>query len=200
MDEENINMDEIRQMILNYMQQTSNVESVLNDAKEEYDKSKNSFKLLWEGYDTVATSRNKEVLVLRKAALKIYFASLLTGIFSMFNRSDAYIEMNKLYDSICKSIDDLKDEKELLLIIKNTIKELEKYNAYECNYDISLLLALINDKHSLMYDITTEDIKSLSIRMRGISYMTDNNNREELKNINENIDYKVKELKLKKTY
>ena len=198
--EEEFDYELFRELVKQYMNQTPNVEDVLNEKKEEISAAKKSFELLWEGYNSVSDERKNEIAILRKASARIYLYSFVVYIFSKFNRSDAVGEMDKLLDSLLASIKDLKDEKELLLMIKNTIQELEKYNAPECNYDLSLLLALINEKHGLMYDITTEDINSLAVRMKGISYMTDNNKREDLKNVNENIEYKVNELKLRKTY
>ena len=198
--EEEFDYELFRELVKQYMNQTPNVEDVLNEKKEEISAAKKSFELLWEGYNSVSDERKNEIAILRKASARIYLYSFVVYIFSKFNRSDAVGEMDKLLDSLLASIKDLKDEKELLLMIKNTIQELEKYNAPECNYDLSLLLALINEKHGLMYDITTEDINSLAVRMNGISYMTDNNKREDLKNVNENIEYKVNELKLRKTY
>ena len=102
-----------------------------------------------------------------------------------------------LHSDISQSIRDLREERELLLNIKKAIKELQKYEAIDCNYDISLLLSLINDKNSLMYEVLNESIQSLNVRLRGISFSS-TNKAEELELINENIEYKVQELKLLK--
>ncbi len=199
MNEEEFNMEQITQAIKDYMNKTQTVEEVLSEKIQEDKNVKESFSVLWESYKNVSTSRNNEELVFKKAAVRVYFYSILINIFQSYNRSDAPEEIYKLYMSIRDNIKELKSEKELLIMIRDTIKILEKYKAYECNYDLSVLLALINDKNCLMYDILKEDLNGMAIRLRGISYFG-SSKREELQNINENIDYKVTELKLKKSY
>ena len=200
MNEEEFSVEELTQAIKDYMNRTDSVEDIIKEKKEERELSNKSFECVWDGYKTVNNSVRTEIFVFRKAAFKVLFLATYTSILQSINRSNASDELYNLYKNICSRIDELKSEKELLTLIKIAVKELEKYNAYECNYDITMLLAMLNDKNSLMYDILSEDINSLAIRMKGISYMTNNNKRKELHDLNESIDYKVKELKLKKSY
>ena len=200
MNEEEFSVEELTQAIKDYMNRTDSVEDIIKEKKEERELSNKSFECVWDGYKTVNNSVRTEIFVFRKAAFKVLFLATYTSILQSINRSNASDELYNLYKNICSRIDELKSEKELLTLIKIAVKELEKYNAYECNYDITMLLAMLNDKNSLMYDILSEDINSLAIRMKGISYMTNNNKRKELHDLNESIDYKVKELKLKQSY
>ncbi len=200
MNEEEFSVEELTQAIKDYMNRTDSVENIIKEKKEERELSNKSFECVWDGYKTVNNSVRTEIFVFRKAAFKVLFLATYTSILQSINRSNASDELYNLYKNICSRIDELKSEKELLTLIKIAVKELEKYNAYECNYDITMLLAMLNDKNSLMYDILSEDINSLAIRMKGISYMTNNNKRKELHDLNESIDYKVKELKLKQSY
>ena len=200
MNEEEFSVEELTQAIKDYMNRTDSVENIIKEKKEERGLSNKSFECVWDGYKTVNNSVRTEIFVFKKAALKVALLATYTSIMKSINRGNASDELFGLYSNICSRIDELKSEKELLTLIKIAVKELEKYNAYECNYDITMLLAMLNDKNSLMYDILSEDINSLAIRMKGISYMTNNNKRKELHDLNESIDYKVKELKLKQSY
>ena len=200
MNEEEFSVEELTQAIKDYMNRTDSVEDIIKEKKEERELSNKSFECVWDGYKTVNNSVRTEIFVFKKAALKVALLATYTSIMKSISRGNASDELFGLYSNICSRIDELKSEKELLTLIKIAVKELEKYNAYECNYDITMLLAMLNDKNSLMYDILSEDINSLAIRMKGISYMTNNNKRKELHDLNESIDYKVKELKLKQSY
>lgn len=189
--------DEVLKAAQEYLQHTTTIDEAIDGRKKQIAAAKESFEIIWEAYNTVSKSRNKEEYIFRKARMRIYLYGILVNLLSAFNRRGAYEEVMNLHSDISQSIKDLREERELLLNIKKAIKELQKYEAIDCNYDISLLLSLINDKNSLMYEVLNESIQSLNVRLRGISFSS-TNKAEQLELINENIDYKVQELKLLK--
>jgi hypothetical protein len=106
----------------------------------------------------------------------------------------------KLNDKIDLSLKDLREEKDLLRNMRSAIKELEKYDIDDCNYDMALLLALINEKNDLLMKRLNEEVRGLGIRLRGIDYYSNSKIQEDLDLVSENIDYKVQKLELTHKY
>jgi hypothetical protein len=124
----------------------------------------------------------------------------LNKVLCAFVRSDACDELLLLNKSIDASLAELREEKKLLANIRSAVKELQKYNIDECNYDMALLLALINEKNDLMLRKLNEEVKGLGIRLRGIDYYSNSKIQEDLDLVSENIDYKVQKLELTHKY
>ena len=192
--------EELIKQAEDYLIKTQSVEGTIEIRKEEYEKIKDSFNKLWALYNKTSKLRNSEQKQFELVRIRMHLYSILISMLYPFYRSDAYSDVVSFGKDISLSINDLKLEKELLLNIKSAIHELEKYSAVDCNYDIALLLSLIYDKNILMAKVLNEDLKSLSIRLKGIDYASNSGKREELNIVNENIKNKVEELKLNRRY
>jgi len=191
--------EEVLRQAKEYLNHTKTVDEAITSRKEEIADIKENFKALWKAYGIVSKSRNQESQMFKETKIRLYLYSMLVKLLSAFYRKGTYDEIMGVHDSISLSLKELKQEKELLNIIKNAIKELEKYQATDCNYDMSLLLSLINEKNALMYSVLKEDVDSLRIRMKGFDYSSNTNYREDLKDIDASINNKVNELKLIKS-
>ncbi len=192
--------EEVLKQAQEYLNRTSTVGEVIDMKKEELDQIKADFKALWQAYNITAKTRRDEVWILERSKIRTYLYGILVKLLYFTSRSDAYEEVMNIHSNICGYLNELREERELLLQIKAAIKELEKYSAVDCNYDISMLLSLIVQKNALIFDVLNEDVNSLQIRLKGIDYISAKNKREELKDVNENIEYQVQELQLKPKY
>ncbi len=171
------------------------IDEALEQRKEQIKTIKEDFKFLWETYKTVSLTRQVEMKQQKMAQIRTYLYGILVGMFSSFYRDGAYEQVSKLGTSISSSIKELKEEKKLLSDIKSAIKELEKYETIDCNYDISKLLSLIGDKNVLLDGILKNDTRSLQIRLKGIDYAS-SDYKTKLDEINRDIDSKVQQLNL----
>ncbi len=193
-------VEAVMQAAREYLNHTTTIEDAIAGQKAQIESVKNNFKCLWEAYETVSKNRNKKQDEMTKIKIKMFITAIIVSLLDAFVKEDMYVQVMEVHNGVSKSIDDIKREKELLRVIKEAIQELEKYQAIDCNYDLSLLLSLIHDKNNLIYGIIKEDIESLSVRIKGINFSSNTNKREELDSINEEIDKKVKLLGLKPKY
>ena len=193
-------VEAVMQAAREYLNHTTTIEDAIAGQKAQIESTRKNFKCLWEAYETVSKNRNKKQDEMTKIKIKMFITAIIVSLLDAFVKEDMYVQVMEVHNGVSKSIDDIKREKELLRVIKEAIQELEKYQAIDCNYDLSLLLSLIYDKNNLIYGIIKEDIESLSVRIKGINFSSNTNKREELKSINEEIDEKVKLLGLKPKY
>lgn len=206
MDEDNYVIDEeelraqVKQMAEQYLYGVTSVPKTIEDEKKALEEAKASFKSLWETYNNTKKSRSYTAYLLRREKIRIGLYKALLNLFQAFNKQDACEELDNLSSSITISLQELRDEKDLFAIIRLAIKELSKYQAIDCNYDISELLALMYNKHRLIYAVEQEDWQSFQVRNRGINYISNGVNRAELDQTNQSIEEKIQGLELKPRY
>ena len=201
---EDFSEEEFRQKVINAarvdLDQTPNISDTLEAKKAELANTKANFEAIWAAYKTLSKARNKEEWQFIDAKVRTLLYASLNRLLFFLVRADAYDQLMELNEKIDGSLKELREERQLLLNMKSAIKELEKYKIDDCNYDMALLLALINEKNAVLIKILNEEVYGLSIRIKGINYSSNSNMREDLQVINENIDYKVQRLSLDRRY
>ncbi len=201
---EDFDEEAFRQRVINAAQvdldQTPNIGESIQKRKNDLAQIKDNFNAIWAAYKSLKKARNHEEWQFIDAKVRTLLYAALNKLLSAFVRVDAYDELMILNDKINGSLKDLREEKELLRNMYSAIKELEKYDIDDCNYDMALLLALINEKNDLMLRKLNEEVYGLGVRLRGIDYYSNSKIQEDLDLVSENIDYKVQKLELTHKY
>ncbi len=201
---EDFNEEAFRQKVINAAQadldETPNIGESIQKRKNDLAQIKDNFNAIWAAYKALKKARNHEEWQFIDAKVRTLLYAVLNKLLSAFVRAGTYDEIMKLNDKIDLSLKDLREEKDLLRNMRSAIKELEKYDIDDCNYDMALLLALINEKNDLLMRRLNEEVRGLGIRLRGIDYYSNSKIQEDLDLISENIDYKVQKLELTHKY
>ena len=196
---EDFNEEAFRQKVINAAQadldETPNIGESIQKRKNDLAQIKDNFNAIWAAYKALKKARNHEEWQFIDAKVRTLLYAILNKLLSAFVR-----EIMKLNDKIDLSLKDLREEKDLLRNMRSAIKELEKYDIDDCNYDMALLLALINEKNDLLMRRLNEEVRGLGIRLRGIDYYSNSKIQEDLDLVSENIDYKVQKLELTHKY
>ena len=198
------NEEAFRQKVINAAQadldETPNIGESIQKRKNDLAQIKDNFNAIWAAYKALKKARNHEEWQFIDAKVRTLLYAVLNKLLSAFVREGTYDEIMKLNDKIDLSLKDLREEKDLLRNMRSAIKELEKYDIDDCNYDMALLLALINEKNDLLMRRLNEEVRGLGIRLRGIDYYSNSKIQEDLDLVSENIDYKVQKLELTHKY
>ena len=194
MNEENINYEELAELVKMEMMKSHNVKDVIADKEEENKLVKNSFSNLWQLYNAVDEERVKSIKEYNKVIVKILVKNFLV----MVIRNDVYFEIEDLVKFIKVNIRNLKDEKELLIMIKDAIRELERLLAVDCNLDLAVLLASIHNKNIAINESVFANVISCLSRTRGIRTQIPAKYDEKIEECNYRIDELIVKLGLKK--
>ncbi len=194
MEEENFDFNSLMEFVKSEIEKTYTVEEAVKEKKREDDIIRDNFKVLWENYKSVNDIRKDSIKNLTSAKYRLLLSNLLIIII----RSDAKIEIDKLISLVDCSTKELKDEKELLIIIRNAIKELESILANGCNYELCDLLSNLYDKNMCIYNNVTSAIQASATRLRGINTQTPEKYIREKEELDKKINDSVIKLGLKK--
>ena len=194
MDNEDYSMMSLAEFIKMEMEKNYTVEEAIKEKQSEIDVIKEGFKVIWDNYKSVSDIRKDSIKNLTSAKYKL----LLSNLLIILLRSDAKIEIDKLINLIEKNTKELKDEKELLILIRDTIKRLELILANNCNYELCDLLSNLYDKNMCIYNDVLESIKASAIRLRGISTQTPEKYKVQKEELDKKIDVNLLKLGLKK--
>ena len=179
---------------------TPNIGECIKITKNNLKQIEENFNAIWEAYKMLKKAITNEEWKFIDAKARTLLCYALNKVLCAFVRSDACDELLLLNKSIDASLAELREEKKLLANIRSAVKELQKYNIDECNYDMALLLALINEKNALLLTRLNEEVYALGVRIKGINYASNKKTDEDLALVNENIDYKVQRLELTHRY
>ena len=193
MDDDNFDVNELFKQIFSQMEKISNIDEALQAHSVEEAMIKDSFNNVWNNYNLVSDNRKK--------ALKALFILRLQLFFSLFIRSiinnDIGLEVDSLIDKIKASSLKIKNQKELLILIKKALKKLESKLIYDCNYDINELLELLYIEDFIIIKIVSEEINRFETRMNRIAIYPSQRYNDDLNKIEEQIDEYAKSLGLK---
>ena len=193
MDEENFDMRELFKEVIAQMEEIENINEVLKVRDTEIEAIKDSFKETWDNYLSIRDSRTsylKKLLFLRiKTFLSFFIESLLNN------------EKGLIVDDLIKKIKTssikIKNQKELLKLIKDALEALEFRMVADCNYNINSLLQLLLDQDETIFKLVAEDIKRVETKFQRINVQSSNKYEDKLDKIEEKIDVYVKTLGLK---
>ena len=193
-EEETMTTDELKEMIYEMLNQGITVEEAIDIKKKDDVLTKESFDICNNTYKAVNTSRKEIIMLLNITKLRLQLYKTISFLLS--EGSDQILKDS--IDKINETKEYLKNEKELLISIKNSLKELKKYNVSVCNYDINALLTSIfqlNEKS--MYDLK-EYMQWCSMAINGITYYGNKNYQEEIKQLSLEIEKYTLRLGLNK--
>ena len=193
MDEENFDMRELFKEVISQMEQIENINEVLKARDIEIEAIKDSFKETWDNYLSVRDSRTsflKKLLFLR---IKTFFTFFIGALLN----NEKGLIVDDLIKKIKTSSIKIKNQKELLKLIKDAIETLEFRMVADCNYNINSLLQLLLDQDITILELVAEDIKRTEIKFQRINVQSSNKYEDKLDKIEEKIDVYVKTLGLK---
>lgn len=183
-------MNNIAKIVKAEMERNYTVEEAIANKKSQDEITKNVFANLFLIYNTIEKSRKDTIKEINITKLKIILGNFLVMVF----RDDVYEEIEKLFIFMNESKKDLKKEKELLIKIRNAIIRLENVLAVECNMNLAILLAGINDKNIAINEELYENVVASLSRTRGINTQTTDKHREKIEECNQVIDVYSKKL------
>ena len=192
--EETMTTDELKEMIYEMLNQGITVEEAIDIKKKDDVLTKESFDICNNTYKAVNTSRIEIIMLLNITKLRL---QLYKTVSFLLSEGSGQILKDSI-DKINETKEYLKNEKELLISIKNSLKELKKYNVSVCNYDINALLTSIfqlNEKS--IYDLK-EYMQWCSMAINGITYYGNKNYQEEIKQLSLEIEKYTLRLGLNK--
>ena len=181
--------DEEKDMVMNLLNKKFSIAEAIQMQKENEEFAKRSFDACKGTYKSVSFHRNGCIKNICYTKFKLLLVKFMGNVVNM--------DVSDSIDSDVKKINDthllIKQEKELLKEIKNSINELKKYRITLCNYDIFMLLVMIyNFNEKLIMDLS-EHIKQNSLAMQGINYIGNKPYKDELEDLENKIDeYKLK--------
>lgn len=190
---EDYNYKEIEEMIIAEMGKTYTIEEALKEREDEEKLVKDSFDSLWKNYNAVEKIRHDAIKNMREVKYKIILSNLLW----LLIRYDVQEEINIVIDLMSKATNEIKDQKEILKIIKETIQKLQAHMAYTCNYDLAMLLSYIYDKNVLIYDEVSKEMNASASRIRGFGTQTPDYS-DKKQELDEKINDSIIKLGLKK--
>ena len=192
---DDIDLDELNEYIKNELNKTYTVKEVIEERIKEEESIKESFNTLWNNYNTVKKVRDLSIYNLRNAKYKI----ILLNLFLLLFRNDVKSEIDKIINVINNANNELIDEKELLILIRDALKELQKHKAINANYEMSNLLSCLYDKNVAIYKSVCEDISNSTAIIKGFNIPSVNKYKDEIDDLNYEINESVKKLGLKNT-
>ena len=188
MDEENFDYEELREFVKQEMEKTYTVSEALKEREEEENLVKESFDALWQNYNAVEEIRHEALKNLRGVKYRIILSNLLW----LLIRYDVKEEVDLVVELMSKASNEIKDQKEMLTTIKNPILKLQAHMAYNCNYELAILLSNIYDKNVVIYDGVCKEMSAAASRIRGFGTQT-----PDYESKKKELDLKIDESMLK---
>ena len=193
MDDDNFDVNELFKQIFSQMEKISNIDEALQAHSVEEAMIKDSFNNVWNNYNLVSDNRKKALKALFILRLQLFFSFFIRSIIN----NDIGLEVDSLIDKIKASSLKIKNQKELLILIKKALKKLESKLIYDCNYDINELLELLYIEDFIIIKIVSEEINRFETRMNRIAIYPSQRYNDDLNKIEEQIDEYAKSLGLK---
>ena len=186
---ENIPEDEepesdVENDIINMLTKRFSIEEAIAMKKENDKYIKSSFDNCNKLFKFVSLNRDNLIKILRYAKVRLNIVKYMSIILNLEYTESIVDNLEKVRSTDSK----VKNEKELLNSIKNSINTLQKNNVVLCNNDICLLLAYINNLNGALLSDVEEYLKINSMAIRGIRYNGNKTYEEDIKAIEERID------------
>lgn len=191
--EKDDNLKEIIEAIQNELNKSYSIEEALKEKENENKLINDSFESLWESYNAVNTVRVEEIKKMTTFKYKIILRNLLL----MMVRDDTYFQIVEFIKLLDEATLELKDEKKLLLLIKEAIQKLQSQKVCNCNYDLSILLSLLFDKNIAIFKDNRNEAHACASRINGISTQSTTKYKDEKEILDKEIDKLVLKLGIK---
>ena len=194
MDEENIEYDDERLLeIARAAIQTHTVEEALVLKKEQDEIIEDNFKTTWVVYNNAMSLRKDILKGFREIRIRMAIYNFVAFIFN----PRAIEVLEPIKEMISESTLEIKDQKDILFLVKQAIIDLQHNQVVECNYNICVLLSDIYDKDKLLFDRIVQKIEKATYRIKGINVMSPTDYDEKIDELTNNIKEDIKVLGLK---
>lgn len=185
--EENVSEDdlpeELKQLVKEMFENSSSVDDVIKQRKQEIEINKESFIAVKKNYRVAAASRHINLTNLRLLRLSVKFYKLKL----QFLQDEGYKLYEEYENRINGSIEEIYNLKSILKLIKIAINRLEKVEETLCLKEINELIYNIIQKQGLICDYVEDLAEKYSLRYEGINITSNNKLEQELNKTDENI-------------
>lgn len=182
--EEEMTTEELKEMIIDMLNQGITVEEAIEIKKKDDILTKESFDICNTTYKAVNNSRIESIVALNITKLRLQLYKMISFLLS--EGSDEILKDSIVKINETKEV--LTNEKELLMDIKRSLKELKKYNTSICNYDINALLtSIFRLNEDTILDLK-EYMQWCSMAINGITYYGNKNYQDEIKELEKEIE------------
>lgn len=186
---EEISIDELRELINEALHESDTIEDVIRLKEEE-------LKEIKEVYSTIKRYFKDTKEILRTIMLRLRFASILLKIEQggaiLYNARVDINEFDIIISDMNKNIKEIKEDLKFINKLRKAFNSLTKYNIEDKMEEITCLLTLYYEKTVLREGVITTKITVLSSRLKGINMISHNKEEKELNEKEEEI----KKLKL----
>ncbi len=185
--EENVSEDdlpeELKQLVKEMFENSSSVDDVIKQRKQEIEINKESFIAVKKNYRVAAASRHINLTNLRLLRLSVKFYKLKL----QFLQDEGYKLYEEYENRINDNIEEIYNLKSILKLIKIAINRLEKVEETLCLKEINELIYNIIQKQGLICDYVEDLAEKYSLRYEGINITSNNKLEQELNKTDENI-------------
>ena len=140
----------------------------MDKKKNEDELIKESFDARFEVYNGVSRFRKDTVNMLKLSSIQLRLAKLLSILLN--NGASEYIDLS--YDKTKEIISLIHEDDRIINEVKKSLKLLCSNDVIICNYDLSVLLALINEKTEVLVNILGDYLERCTNAAGGITYIS----------------------------
>ena len=185
---------ELEEMIEKAIESFPSVQEALDKKKNEDELIKESFDASFEVYNGVSRFRKDTVNMLKLSSIQLRLAKLLSILLN--NGASEYIDLS--YDKTKEIVSLIHEDDKIINEVKKSLKLLCSNGVIICNYDLSVLLALINEKTEVLVNILGDYLERYTNAAGGITYISNKNYESRVNELNDLINHQVLKLGLNK--
>lgn len=185
---------ELEEMIEKAIESFPSVQEALDKKKNEDELIKESFDASFEVYNGVSRFRKDTVNMLKLSSIQLRLAKLLSILLN--NGASEYIDLS--YDKTKEIVSLIHEDDKIINEVKKSLKLLCSNDVIICNYDLSVLLALINEKTEVLVNILGDYLERYTNAAGGITYISNKDYESRVNELNDLINHQVLKLGLNK--
>ena len=185
---------ELEEMIEKAIESFPSVQEALDKKKNEDELIKESFDASFEVYNGVSRFRKDTVNMLKLSSIQLRLAKLLSILLN--TGASEYIDLS--YDKTKEIVSLIHEDDKIINEVKKSLKLLYSNDVIICNYDLSVLLALINEKTEVLVNILGDYLERYTNAAGGITYISNKNYESKVNELNDLINHQVLKLGLNK--
>ena len=192
-DTENEIPDELRELVLDALKNSSSIDYAIKERENEKRLIEDSFNVVKTNYQTASIDRVTNLLTLKYLIINVKLSKIKLYIM----QEEGYKLFNELENRLKDNLEEYKNLKSILKLIKNAIKRLEEIEAIMCLSELNELLSQIIEKENLILKYSADLATKYSIRLNGIDVTSNNKMESELEKLDEDILNSIKTLNLR---
>ena len=170
------------------------VKELVDLKKDEKESVVESFKAVDEIFESAESSRKSVINTLTKKSIAIYLKFFIRSVIN----TDLSIEIENLVGKLMANVKTAKEEKEILIALRNAISELKRYEITDCNPRIANILMLLYEKNLLLLKQAQKNIIMTNSRMKRLDVIEGTIEEDKISKIDSEVDSMVLSLGLNK--